>query len=515
MTRFSSLAEKLAPFGVGDLSLSMDVELNRAYFDSRLIRPGDLFCALPSAGLPGSSGLQYLPQALQAGAVAVLHGSAPLSSSGTTGLLEQQVPEFRVDLQFAVSEVAGLAAHALANHPSEPMWVGAVTGTNGKSTIVHLLQHALDASGVPTAAIGTLGMYFPGCDAPVANTTPSADLMAEWLITANSAGAKALAVEASSHGLDQHRLAGMPIDAAAWTNLSHDHLDYHEILEEYASAKARLIHGLDPGSPAFLPAHDDLISSTCRGTNASVMTWCLMPGGEESSQFTGKPQAAIRGHLRAKTAGIALSIEGVLGRAEIQSKLVGRHNAENLIVAWCLLRSAGIDAETAALALAKVECAPGRLERVAAESGLHLFVDYAHTPDALRQVLCALRDTYPESRIGVVFGAGGDRDAQKRAPMGVAAASGSDWCIVTSDNPRTENPQSIADAVAKGVAEAGVTPQIQVNRRTAIREALSRMAIGDVLLVAGKGHEPYQEIDGVRHHFDDREEVQEAVRSLS
>jgi UDP-N-acetylmuramoyl-L-alanyl-D-glutamate--2,6-diaminopimelate ligase len=505
MTRFSSLAKQLSSFGEGRLVPGTDPEIQRACFDSRLVRPGDLFCALPSANQCGRAGLAYLPQAIQAGAAAVLHVSAPLAAFELVSPSGELVPEFRVDLQFSVADVAGRAAHLLASYPAESLWVGAVTGTNGKSTVVHLMQAALSAGGVATASIGTLGMHYSGCDASVLNTTPSADLIAEWLKNANKAGARALAIEASSHGLDQRRLAGLPIDAAAWTNLTHDHLDYHDGFADYAQAKARLVHSLDVGAPAFLPAGNERILKACEGARAQRLTW----GFDDST-------AAIRGRFQGASASapMSLAIAGELGQAELQSGLVGQHNAENLLVAWSLLRVAGLSAELAAEKLGQIGCAPGRLERVAPDSGMHLFVDYAHTPDALCQVLRALRESFPQATIGLVFGAGGDRDAAKRAPMGIAAAQGSDWCLVTSDNPRTEDPRAIADAVALGVAQAGAQPEIQVDRRSAIREALLRLKHGDVLLVAGKGHEPYQEVDGVRHHFDDREEVLEAVQCL-
>jgi UDP-N-acetylmuramoyl-L-alanyl-D-glutamate--2,6-diaminopimelate ligase len=293
------------------------------------------------------------------------------------------------------------------------------------------------------------------------------------------------------------------LHAAAWTNLTHDHLDFHGTLENYAQAKARLFAELPREAVALLPASYAPAWDLTRGTRARRFRWGL-------DSFSD-----LRASWRGGASGLEVEVAGALGRARLRSALHGAHNAENLLVAFGLLRAAGLPPGHAAEALEGARPAPGRLERVAPGAPGRIFVDYAHTPDALARVIASLRASFPRARLGVVFGAGGDRDPTNRAPMGRAVAAAADWCLVTSDNPRGEDPAQIAAMVAAGVREAGVEPEVELDRRAALRAALSRLSPGDVLLVAGKGHEDYQEIRGVRHPFDDRIELEEAARCWS
>ncbi|HEX9794769.1 MAG TPA: UDP-N-acetylmuramoyl-L-alanyl-D-glutamate--2,6-diaminopimelate ligase [Planctomycetota bacterium] len=454
-----------------------DPQLRRACFDSRRVQSGDLFCPLPGLRTDGRS---FVAEAQRRGALAVLECAAP-----------------------GAARLAARAACALAGHPSRELWVAAVTGTNGKTTVVHWVRQALQSCTIPTAAVGTLGLEFGGERLDVHLTTPPADVLQGWLAEVLARGARGLVLEASSHGLAQGRLEGLSIDAAAWTNLSHDHLDYHGDLDAYARAKAQLVHGLPADAPAFVPAGDARVAAACRGTRARLVRWGL-----------DVPNAELRGSVRAGAPAV-LSVAGAWGSAEIPLRVPGRHNAENLLLAFGLARSAGLGVDEAAAGLSAVVAPRGRLERIAASSPWRLYVDYAHTPAALERALAALREEWPQARIGVVFGAGGDRDRDKRAPMGAAAARGADWCVVTTDNPRTEAPAAIAAAVAAGVRAERGAAEIELDRRAAIRAAVERLAPGDVLLIAGKGHEDYQEVDGVRHSFDDRLELEEAVTCLA
>jgi UDP-N-acetylmuramoyl-L-alanyl-D-glutamate--2,6-diaminopimelate ligase len=468
-------------------------ELQAAAFDSRRVRPGDLFCALPGAAHDGRA---FLAAAEAAGAAAVL----------STGELATSLPTLAVPAA-ELRRLAALAAHALAGEPSRELWVGAVTGTNGKSTVVHLTASALQACGLGAARAGTLGFEVPGVAAlpDIVHTTPEADDLVRWLAATREAGHRHALLEASSHGLDLERLAGLAVDAAAWTNLSHDHLDYHGDLASYAAAKAKLFHALPAGAPAFHPLEAD-IEGALAGMAATSVPWTLDEGDGRATH------AALRGTVRCRPEGLRLDIDGFYGQARIDSPLIGRHNAENLLVAFGMASAAGAPREAVAAALSQVGAAPGRLERVTGPEGCHLFVDYAHTPDALAHVLAALREQFPGQRLGAVFGAGGDRDPSKRALMGEAVAAHADWCVVTSDNPRTEDPAAIAAMVAAGVATLPeASRETILDRRTAIREAVARLCPGDVLLVAGKGHETYQEVDGVRRPFDDRVELREAL----
>jgi UDP-N-acetylmuramoyl-L-alanyl-D-glutamate--2,6-diaminopimelate ligase len=477
-----------------------DPELLRAVFDSRRVEKGDFYCALRGTQVDGRD---FVAEAIEKGAAAVL------SIGGFPAPLP--VPELRVQLGTDPAYAAGLAASELAGRPSDELFVAALTGTNGKSTVVHLLQQAWQLASVPAARVGTLGFAWAAMERAALNTTPAADELHAFLAESRDAGVRAVAVEASSHGIAQHRLAGLAVDVLGWTNLTHDHLDYHGDLESYAAAKAQLVHDLPRGATAFLPP-DPRVQAACRGARCEQVAWGL---GDASLPLHGNAQVAPEG-------GLELQIGGRFGGGNLRSRLVGEHNAENLLLAFGLLRVSGLDAETALAGLAAAEAAPGRLQRVAAQSPWRLFVDYAHTPDAIERALAALRASYPAARIGIVVGAGGDRDPAKRGPMGAAAARGADWCMFTSDNPRTEDPQVILAAVVEGAQQAVATSPVsargcatevlmEVDRRAAIRAAVAQLRAGDVLLVAGKGHEPYQEIHGTRHPFDDRIELAEAV----
>lgn len=494
--KLSDLARRLQPLGVRagkplveSVGLA-DPELRRACFDSRAVAAGDLFCALPGTQRAGAD---FVAAAQARGAAAVLAGAS--FDNSAAGL-----PVLLAPAGLALARAAGEAAHQLAGEPSGAMWCGAVTGTNGKTTVVHLVAQALEAAGRPCARAGTLGFAFRGAQRPTRETTASADRLHAWLAEAAAAGARACALEASSHGIAQGRLAGLRLGAAAWTNLTHDHLDYHRTLDEYARAKAGLFLELPREATAFLPASFPQAWQLTEGCAAQRWSWGLDAVSD------------VRGSWQPAPGGIELAVEGALGGARLTSPLFGAHNAENLLLAFGLLRAAGLSAEQAAAGLAQAQAAPGRLERVAPAAPWRLFVDYAHTPDALSRVIASLRASFPGARLGVVFGAGGDRDPLKRAPMGQAVAQAADWCLVTSDNPRTEAPERIAAAVAAGVRAAGVTPEIELDRRAAIRAAVTRLRPGEILLVAGKGHEDYQEVQGVRHAFDDRIVLAEAAQ---
>ena len=472
----------------------IDPQLLRACFDSRLVQPGDLFCGL---GGYRTDGRRYLSQAFERGAAAfLLQGEEHYGSVPHLCLPESCSP-------VEVATLAGQIAHTLAGRPSGSLWVGAVTGTNGKSTVVHLLEHAMSECGVATACGGTLGLRFQDQEQAICNTTPPADVLHQWLKGVVKSHGEAVVLEASSIGLEQGRMSGVEVDCAAWTNLSHDHLDMHHTMEAYAKAKAALFLDLGPSAIALLPSNENL-QKICADSKAQKIIWSCQDSA-----------ADLRGSCNFDASGMRLEIDGVFGKGLIQSPLIGQHNAENLLVAFGMMRAKGISADAACHALQSCAAAPGRLQRVAPEFQGRLFVDYAHSPEALEHVLKALREAFPQSRVGVVFGAGGDRDCEKRGPMGLAAGNNADWCVVTSDNPRCEDPAQIAAAVAKGVQATTCPNILELDRRRAIRLAVERLLPGDVLLLAGKGHETYQEITDVRHSFDDRVELREAVACLA
>lgn len=479
-----------------------DPDIERACFDSREVRDGDLYCAV---GREPSRIWEFAEEAFQKGAVALFGPEFPGPPESV-----RHLPGLFCQTQTPVASLAGWAAATLAGNPAREMWLAGVTGTNGKTTVAQLLQECMTTATVPTGRSGTLGLYFAGRTHELGNTTPPADVLHHWLRKILQAGARAAVLEASSHGIHQHRLSGLEFDVVGWTNLSQDHLDYHRDLNDYAAAKARLVLDLRSDAIAFLPAAEqpgtDLIAEVCRGTRARIVRWGL------SSATSPQPSLDLWAKATWEEERLCLDVQGEWGHVEIRSPLVGEHNAENLLLAYGMARAAGLQAEEAAKGLNQVAPAPGRLQPVALDSPWLLFVDYAHTPDALERALGALRQAYPDRRLGVVFGAGGNRDPLKRPFMGEAAARGADWCLITNDNPRNEDPQVIAAAVAEGVRAAGVPVEIELDRRKAIRSAVGRLQAGDVLLVAGKGHEPYQEVRGVRHSFDDRVELEAAAQ---
>ena len=490
--RFSELGEALRAHGIAaepyPSGSVADPCLKRACSDSRRVRSGDLFCALVGTR---NRGLDFAEQARRRGAVAFL-GQEPVEDSLTWVLRDGQQS----------ASAMGWAAAALQAYPSRSLWTAAVTGTNGKSSVVHLFARAMASVERPTEMAGTLGLRLEGRHQASLSTTPSADILQQWLAEAREAGAQAAILEASSHGIEQQRIAGLEFRAAAWTNLSQDHLDYHQDMEQYARAKARLFWELDAQATALLPS-DGIPSRLCDRLQADRLTWSL--GASADLRAVHHPDS-IHQHL---------VVASPWGEGEIRSRLIGAHNAENLLVAAGLMALAGVPMEQACTALSAVEAPAGRLERVDSPQGFHLYVDYAHTPDALEKALHALRRRFPAAALRVLFGAGGDRDATKRAQMGEAAARHSDYCHVTSDNPRSEDPASIAEQVMEGVQRVGTPADMVVDRREAIRSALGQMAQGDVLLVAGKGHEDYQEIQGRREPFDDRIELKEAGACLA
>jgi UDP-N-acetylmuramoyl-L-alanyl-D-glutamate--2,6-diaminopimelate ligase len=371
------------------------------------------------------------------------------------------------------------------------MKVIAVTGTDGKTTVTSLVEAALQEAGVTAGRIGTTGVAIDGRDLPSALTTPEAPQLQALFRRMREAGVQVVALEASSVGLVRHRLVGTPFHLAVFTNLSRDHLDFHGDMASYQQAKAQLFRMVRPGGhvPRALLCGDD-------------PAWRTMDPPEDHWLYGFSEHCDVRiVDWRATAGGTRLTLQTPQGSAQVDSALVGRFNAQNLAAALgcCLL--VGLSLEQAARALSAVPGVPGRMERIANERDLLVVVDYAHTPKALASVLQTLREVTP-GRLCVVFGCGGDRDAGKRPQMGHAAQA-ADVVVVTSDNPRSEDPQSIVDAVRAGMDRE--PDQVQLDRRTAIAWALGQAQAGDTVLIAGKGHETTQEIGGVAHPFDDRQ----------
>lgn len=452
--------------------------------DSRRVQSGDLFCAV--RGTVGDGHL-HLGTAARSGAVAAL--------------VEQPVRDVHLP-QWRVTDARRAAAFAAAvvwADPWEEMRVVGVTGTNGKTTSVAILRHLFAQRG-PAASIGTLGAVGPdGRTLPGSEglTTPGPAELAEWFRRLRREGASAVAMEVSSHALHQERVAAVRFDAAVFTNLTRDHLDYHGTVEEYRAAKLRLAGLLKPDGALALNADDP----AWEGVRAP---------GHRLVRFGSAADAEVRAErVRAGPPGMEWVLALPQGRFPVRLPLWGAYNVDNALGAAAALWGLGWQGEEIAAGLATLPQVPGRLERLPTPPGKAAVVaDYAHTPDALARALAALRPLAP-GRLIVVFGAGGDRDRGKRPEMGRAAQAGADVVIVTSDNPRTEDPERIADDIEGGMDGA---PHLRiVDRREAIRCALAEAGEGDVILLAGKGHETYQIRGTEAYPFDERDIVRELL----
>ncbi|MBU1665695.1 MAG: UDP-N-acetylmuramoyl-L-alanyl-D-glutamate--2,6-diaminopimelate ligase, partial [Gammaproteobacteria bacterium] len=422
-------------------------------------------------------------------------------------------------------QAAGLAAAWYAN-PSQHLWMTGITGTNGKTSVAHWLSAAWTALGRKTAAIGTIGNGFPGELQVASHTTPDAVSLQGLLADYRDAGARGVAMEVSSHGLHQGRVAGVAFDVAVLTNLTQDHLDYHGDMASYAAAKARLFAW--PGLKwAVLNADDELgvsLEKQLRGGATQVLSYGLH-GGDVCAQ-----------RIRADRSGLHMEIVSPWGMGELVSPLLGEFNAYNLLAALGALLAGGVPLADALAALAKVEAVPGRMQSVSCEPPRSqnplaaplggampalgrpgdghgeegeptVIVDFAHTPDALEKVLAALKPL-TKGKLVCVFGCGGGRDTTKRPLMGAVVAARADVAIVTSDNPRNEDPAHIIADILAGMPPG---QDAIVDRRAAIRAAISAAGPEDIVVLAGKGHESYQESNGVRVPFSDREEAQKAL----
>lgn len=470
--------------------VSSDPVITGVTADSRKVGPGSLFAALPGNAADGRA---FIPQALAQGAAAIL---APQDTPG--GAAPVLVTSIDVRRAYA------LAAHGF--YGAQPKTCVAVTGTNGKTSVAAFCRQIWTALGRRSASMGTLGLVMSGpgnlnqaLTGP-GLTSPDAADAARLMATLAEEGVTHLALEASSHGIDQRRLDGVHLKAAAFTNLTQDHLDYHGDMDSYRSAKLRLFETLLPrGRHAVLNADSAAYSSFA---SASIMAGLSIMGvGERGRDLT------LTGR-RATPEGQRLTID-VRGKAhEVLLPLAGAFQASNALVAAGLCIAGGEDAGEVIAALAAIQGAEGRLERVGAgPNGGEAYVDYAHTPDGLETVLTALRP-HATGKLIVVFGCGGDRDRAKRPLMGAIAEKLADVAILTDDNPRSEDPAAI-----RAEAKAGAPHAIEIgDRREAIRHAVSLMRDGDVVVVAGKGHEQGQIVGGITHPFDDATEVSNALK---
>ena len=463
--------------------------IERLTSDSRRCAPGAAFFAYPGEKADGRA---HISDALARGASAVLWESG----DRFTWRDEWRVPNVGVE---RLKSRAGELAAGFYGRPSEKLWTCGVTGTNGKTSCSQWLAALLAMTGSSAAVIGTLGSGYPGRLAGVGNTTPDAIELQERLAAFAREGAQAVAMEVSSHGLVQGRVNGVAFACALFTNLSHDHLDYHGSMAAYAEAKSRLFDM--PGLQCAVLNMDDALGRTLAARTRAR-------GVRTIGYATQGPARGVDEFLRVR----GDEIESSWGRAPLRVNAVGHFNVANALGVLGCLVAKGIAFADAAPLLERLPAVPGRMQKVG-ERPL-VVVDYAHTPDALEKVLCALRPVADErgGRLVVVFGAGGDRDASKRPLMGAVAARLADRVILTSDNPRSEDPHAIIAAIAAGVKGRH---DVEPDRARAIAAAVGRAADEDVILLAGKGHESTQEIAGARLPFSDAGVARDALVSRS
>ena len=485
-----SLQRLLAPLRQAGLLVTatgdLDITIDGLAHDSRAVEPGSCFVAITGGQADGHL---FIDKAVQHGATAVVCTSPP----------ETSLPGALVvvtDARAALAEMAGV----YFDHPSRALQLVGVTGTNGKTTTASLLHHMLTALGAKTGLIGTVEVRVGERRIEATHTTPDALALNALLREMVDDGCTACAMEVSSHALAQERVRGQRFAAAVFTNLTHDHLDYHGSAEAYRDAKASLFAGLDADAVAIVNRDDAAWRAMVEGSVARTVTYGASGPG---------PAADIPFEIEANApGGLRLRLDGEVRRFRV----AGAFNAYNLAAAYAVGRALGYEKDDVLDALAEAAPPPGRLETIRSEDGPVAIVDYAHTPDALDNVLRTVRDMMPDGATLVcVFGCGGDRDRTKRPEMGAIAEAVADRIVLTNDNPRTEDPDAILAEISAGLVRPDAAVVIP-DRAEAIRHALDGAAPGDVVVIAGKGHEDYQIVGTEKRHFDDREHVRQRFR---
>ena len=502
-----------------------DIMVTDVTLDSRDVRPGALFLACRGHGHGDGKGnhrhgIEFAAQAAERGARAVIYETP---AAGETRALEAAarllqrvrqragqdedqfgvaVPDLRVHL--------GSIADRFFGQPSQALQVVGVTGTNGKTTCAWLIAQALSLCGRPAAYIGTLGYGSPGALWPVTHTTSDVVSVHRQLAVLRATGARAVAMEVSSHALDQGRVDEVSFQTAAFTNLTQDHLDYHGTLEAYGAAKARLF--ARPTLTARVINVDDAFGRDL--ALASPAPGRLVLTGRTATGAAAEYVTASK--VLALSDGFELTLRSSWGEARLRVALLGEFNVDNVLTTLAVLLAAQVSLSQAVAALGRCVAAPGRMQRVAgprADSQASVIVDYAHTPDALQKALAAAR-AHCQGRLHLVFGCGGDRDAGNRPIMGGIAVAGADTVTVTDDNPRTEDPAHIVAGILAGITGTASAVRVEPDRATAIRTAIQAARSGDLVLIAGKGHEDYQIYGTTRRAFSDEQIARAVLEAL-
>jgi len=488
--------------GAGERDLNLraidQLGIRRLATDSRRVARGDTFVAYPGET---QDGRRYIAQAIANGA-----GSVLWEKRGFEWNPAWRVPNLGVS---RLRARAGLIASHIYDYPSTRLWMIGVTGTNGKTTCSQWVARALNDCGVRTAVIGTLGYGLRGALQPLVNTTPDAVWLHAQLADFARRGAHAVSMEVSSIGLDQDRVAGVQFDVALFTNLSRDHLDYHRTMRRYQHAKARLFE-CDSLKHAIVNLDDDFgieLAGRVRRRGLSMLGYGFGRGVSGARRL---PRVIGR-NLATRAAGVRFDVKTPWGTATVESPMIGGYNASNLLGSLATLLASDIKLKDAVATLARLDAAPGRMQKLGGGSLPLAVVDYAHSPAALEQVLLALRDLVDghASRLICVFGCGGGRDRGKRPLMGAVATRLADRVVITSDNPRGEDPLAIIADIRNGARGDCL---IEPDRKRAIALALREARRGDVVLIAGKGHETHQEIMGAKRPFSDINVARAALR---
>ncbi len=455
-----------------------DVEVTGVSYDSRTLRPGELFMALPGFA---ADGRDHIRQALRKGAAAVVtQGEAPA--------LPGPVPILAVSDGRAALAALGAAWYG---DPGEALTLVGVTGTNGKTTVTNLLRDILAAQGHRVGLLGTNRVLVGEEEYPACRTTPESLDLQGWLRTMADAGCTHVVMEVSSHALCLHRVDGLDFAVGAFTNLTQDHLDFHKTMEAYRAAKGRLF---DQSQTAVLNLDDPAGEYYVNRISCPAVTYAQSRAGAD---LTARD-------LRLSSGGVAFQAEGWGERVPVELHIPGAFTVSNALCALACAEVLGVPLRDSARALAQAPGVKGRMEVVPTPGPGTVVIDYAHTPDALENVLLALKP-FVKGRLICLFGCGGDRDKGKRPLMGAIAARLSDVCVVTSDNPRTEEPEAIIAQILAGMEGLPGERYVEPDREKAIALALGLLGEGDTLLLAGKGHETYQEVNGEKRHMDERE----------
>lgn len=455
--------------------------------DSRQVRAGMVFAAYPGEA---GDGRHYIAAAVVAGAVAVVWEAQDFVWPDEFA----SVPNFAVaDLRDGLGDIAA----AVYGDPSAELWVIGVTGTNGKTSCTQWIAQCLNQLSRKTAIIGTLGNGIPPDLYYTGNTTPDVTVVQAALRDYCDQGVSALAMEVSSHGLDQSRVRGVRFDVAVLTNFTQDHLDYHGDMVTYAAVKSKLFNW--SGLRYAILNIDDALGRelALQQSAAKVVTY-----GFESADVQGS-------NLQLSLAGLSMQVNTPWGTGRLQSSLLGRFNAHNLLASLAVLLVSEVSFADALQVLEQVQPVAGRMQTLGGDNLPLIVVDYAHTPDALEKVLQTLRELNPTGKLWCVFGCGGERDAGKRPLMGAAVSRYADVAMVTSDNPRSEPPQAIIDTIRAGM---NGLEMVEIDRAQAINKVIKLAQAGDVVLIAGKGHEDYQEVAGVKYPFSDVSVAQAALK---